>query len=255
MRSALADSRPFDRFESAVSEAVRAHGVTLLRVSLAIVFVWFGALKLAGTSPAEELVAKTVFWFPPKIFVPVLGVWEVAIGLGLLLRPWLRAGLALMFLQMPGTALPLFLRPEVCFTHWPFGLTIEGQYIVKNLVLVSAAIVIAGTVTRRREGASTALPTAVLDGSERENHPWRAGSQSVHATVRSQSVRAAGAAPASPARHSRDERMRGALPSLRSKLAREARQGRLAAKPRGGTQCPTIQSLRRRRAKPDEGRS
>ncbi len=149
MRGAVPVTRLYDRFESAVAAATRAHGVTLLRVSLAIVFVWFGGLKLVGASPAEELVAKTVFWFPPRIFVPVLGAWEVAIGVGLLFRPWLRAGLALMFLQMPGTALPLFLRPEVCFTHWPFGLTIEGQYIVKNLVLVSAAIVIAGTVRHR----------------------------------------------------------------------------------------------------------
>jgi uncharacterized membrane protein YkgB len=152
MRSAVAHPWRvplYDRLESAIAAAMRRHGVALLRVSLAVVFAWFGALKLAGASPAQELVAKTVFWFPPGIFVPVLGVWEIAIGVGLLYRPWLRVGLALLFLQMPGTALPLLVRPEVCFTQWPLGLTMEGQYIVKNLVLLSAAIVIGGTLRRQ----------------------------------------------------------------------------------------------------------
>lgn len=118
----------------------------LLRSSVGIVFVWFGALKTVGMSPAQELVARTVYWFPPEVFIPILGWWEVLIGVGLLIRPLARVAIALLFLQMPGTFLPLLLLPEVCFTTIPFGLTIEGQYIVKNLVLISAAIVVGGTV-------------------------------------------------------------------------------------------------------------
>ena len=73
--------------------------------------------------------------------------WEsAAIGLGLLFRPLIRFALLLLFLQMPGTMLPLILLPDVCFTHFPFGLTLEGQYIIKNLILISAAIVIGGGV-------------------------------------------------------------------------------------------------------------
>ena len=121
-------------------------GTPSLRVSLGIVFIWFGLLKPLGMSPAQELVERTVYWFDPAFFVPLLGWWEVAIGVCLLVRPLNRVAILLLFLQMPGTALPLVLLPEVCFTHMPFGLTLEGQYIVKNLVLISAGLVIGGGV-------------------------------------------------------------------------------------------------------------
>ena len=72
--------------------------------------------------------------------------------MGLLFRPLIRVALFLLFLQMPGTILPLFLLPEVCFTQIPFAPTLEGQYIIKNLILLSAAIAVGGTV-RREESA------------------------------------------------------------------------------------------------------
>ncbi len=128
------------------------YGTLLLRLSLAVVFIWFGALKPFGISPAEELVKRTVYWFSPDFFVPILGWWEVAIGVGLLFRPLLRVALLLLFLQMPGTVLPLILLPDVCFTQFPFGLTLEGQYIIKNLILISAAIVVGGTVRMKADG-------------------------------------------------------------------------------------------------------
>ena len=114
----------------------------ILRFSLAIIFIWFGALKPFGQSPAVELVTKTVYWFDPQIFIPILGVWEMAIGICLLFRPLLRVGLFLLAVQMPGTFLPIVLLPEVCFTTFPFDLTLEGQYIVKNLVLIGAGLVV-----------------------------------------------------------------------------------------------------------------
>ena len=114
----------------------------ILRFSLAIIFIWFGALKPFGQSPAVELVTKTVYWFDPQIFIPILGVWEMAIGICLLFRPLLRVGLFLLAVQMPGTFLPLVLLPEVCFTTFPFDLTLEGQYIIKNLVLIGAGLVV-----------------------------------------------------------------------------------------------------------------
>ena len=49
---------------------------------------------------------------------------------------------------MPGTFLPLVLLPEICFTNFPFGLTLEGQYIIKNLIIISAGLVIGGTVNK-----------------------------------------------------------------------------------------------------------
>ena len=113
-----------------------------LRFSLGIIFIWFGALKPFGDSPAVDVITKTVYWFDPDIFIPILGVWEMAIGLCLLYAPFIRAGLFLLALQMPGTFLPLIILPEVCFIDIPFNLTLEGQYIVKNLVLIGAAIVV-----------------------------------------------------------------------------------------------------------------
>jgi uncharacterized membrane protein YkgB len=143
-----------DPVDLAVARFMERVGVRVLRISLAVVFVWFGALKVVGMSPAEDLVRATVYWIPGDVFVPVLGVWEVLIGLFLLYRPTIRLALALLFLQMPGTILPLVLLPEVTFTSIPFGLTLEGQYIIKNLTLIAAALVVGGTarVRSRHEG-------------------------------------------------------------------------------------------------------
>lgn len=118
-----------------------------LRVSLGIIFIWFGALKVFAESPANDLITKTIYWFNPDIFIPVLGVWEMAIGVCLLIPALTRVGLFLLALQMPGTFLPLILLPEVCFTTFPFDLTLEGQYIIKNLVLIGAAMAVGAKLT------------------------------------------------------------------------------------------------------------
>ena len=137
-----------------VTSFMNKWGVTLLRYSLGIIDIWFGALKPLGLSPAQELVENTVYWFEdPKTFVPILGVWEVVIGITICIKPLIRVALFLLFIQMPGTFLPLILFPEVCFTNFPFGLTLEGQYIVKNLIIISAAIVVGSTV--RKDISST----------------------------------------------------------------------------------------------------
>jgi uncharacterized membrane protein YkgB len=99
-----------------------------------------------GLSPAEELVRNTIYFVDPDLFMPVLAIWEVLIGLGLMFGKFMRFTLLLLFLQMPGTALPLLILPEVTWTAFPYGLTLEGQYIIKNLVLIGAGLVLAGTV-------------------------------------------------------------------------------------------------------------
>jgi uncharacterized membrane protein YkgB len=141
----------FDRVDRSIAGWMERYGLVLLRLSLAVIFIWFGALKLFDLSPAAELVRRTVYWITPEVFVPVLGWWEILIGVFLLFRPTIRVAIALLFLQMPGTMLPLVLLPEVCFTRPPFGLTLEGQYIVKNLVLITAGIVVGGTVRQQSE--------------------------------------------------------------------------------------------------------
>jgi uncharacterized membrane protein YkgB len=147
-------TRQFFRFDAAISQTMRRIGVPMARLSLGLVFIWFGLLKVVGESPANELVARTVYWVDPDWFLPFLGYWEIVIGICLVdpLRwvgrsPWLtRLGILLLFAQMPGTFLPLVVLPEVCFEEAPLVPTLEGQYIIKNLVLIAAALAIGGTV-------------------------------------------------------------------------------------------------------------
>lgn len=123
------------------------YGVTILRIGLGIIFFWFGILKFfPGLSPAEELVRNTVYFIDPDFFIPVLALWETVIGIGLISGKFMRTTLLLLFLQMPGTALPLIILPDQVWTVFPYGLTLEGQYIVKNLVLIGAGLVLGGTI-------------------------------------------------------------------------------------------------------------
>ncbi len=138
----------FDRVDREITRQMNRLGIPALRVALGVVFIWFGGLKVIGGSPAADLVAATVYVVPPELFVPILGVWEVLIGLCLLYRPLIRVGILLLFLQMPGTFLPIVLLPEVVFVTFPHELTVEGQYIIKNLVIIGAALVVGGTVRK-----------------------------------------------------------------------------------------------------------
>lgn len=148
----------FDRAEMRVAAWMEKHGFTLLRIAMGVVFIWFGALKPLGLSPAEELVAKTTSWLPIPHFLVILGVWEVAIGVCFLSQRLIRWALILLFVHMPGTMLPLVMLPEVTFVEFPFVLTLEGQYIIKNLVLVAAAIVLGGKLRHRMRGLVVAAP-------------------------------------------------------------------------------------------------
>jgi uncharacterized membrane protein YkgB len=125
------------------------YGHLVLRLALGIIFIWFGALKFfPGLSPAAELVERTVYWIDPGLFIPVLAAWEVLIGVCLLFRPLIRLGILLLFAQMVGTFLPLVLLPQATWLRFPYAPTLEGQYILKNLVIIGAALVIGGTVRR-----------------------------------------------------------------------------------------------------------
>lgn len=139
--------RRFDVIDRKITYWMAKYGLRLMRIGLGVIFLWFGALKLVpGLSPAEELVRNTTYFVNPDWFIPVLALWEMAIGIGLIFGIFMRLTLLLLFLQMPGTALPLVVLPEVVWTQFPFGLTLEGQYIIKNLVLITAGIVLGGTV-------------------------------------------------------------------------------------------------------------
>ena|SRR3989338_2584480 len=139
-----------DKLDQAIVCWMRDHGVRYLRYSLGIVFIWFGLLKPFHLSPAQELVTQTVYWFNPELFIPFLGWWEVLIGICLLYKPLIRLGILLMALQMVGTFMPIVLLPEVVFNGKFYALTLTGQYIVKNIVLIAAAMVVGSHVREKK---------------------------------------------------------------------------------------------------------
>lgn len=133
------------------------HSLTLLRFSLAIVFLWFGALKVFGATPVAELVSSVVYWVDPDWFVPVLGVLEIGVGLGLLFRVGMRIVLLIFLVQMIGTFLVLVIRPDIAFQNGnPLLLTTEGEFVIKNLVLLSGGL----TVGARLQSLSPWRPSA-----------------------------------------------------------------------------------------------
>lgn len=141
--------------DEGIAGFMRTVGTLALRISLAIIFVWFGLLKPLGLSPAAPLVLATVEWMPffsPPQWLHVIGWWEVLIGLTFLSRRTVRLAIALLAMQMVGTLLPLFILPEITFQpgRVPYAPTMEGQYIIKNLLIISAALVVGGTVRERR---------------------------------------------------------------------------------------------------------
>jgi putative oxidoreductase len=145
------------------------HGVKALRASLGLVFLWFGVLKLADSSPVMELLKHTYSFLPLKPFAAALGVWEVLVGAGLLSGRALRWALVLMCLHMAGTFGAMLLAPSLFFHHGnPLWLTVEGEFVIKNVVLVAAGLVIAGHELRplAARGGAGAYPVSLEEREE-----------------------------------------------------------------------------------------
>jgi putative oxidoreductase len=127
----------------------------LLRISLGVVFVWFGALKVAGVSAVGGLVAATVPFVDSAWFVPVLGVVEILIGVAFATGLLIRVVLPVFAAHMAGTFLVLIALPDVAFGGAnPLVLTTVGEFVVKNLVLLSAGLVVASGVQPLRATAA-----------------------------------------------------------------------------------------------------
>ncbi len=143
-----------DTLDRSISGFMARWGIPALRLSLGIVFIWFGILKPFGISAAEPLVLATVRWLPlldGSQWLSIIGWWEVAIGVAFLIPRANRIAIALLALQMVGTFMPLVVLPDVTFQagRIPYGPTLEGQYIIKNLLIISAGLVVGGTVRGR----------------------------------------------------------------------------------------------------------
>lgn len=142
---------PLRTLDRKIRSFLASWAIPLLRVSLGIVFVWFGALKVLDVTPVTDLVAETVYWVDPDWFVPLLGWVEIVVGVALIVRRGLRLVLPVFLAQMVGTFLVLVLQPDVAFQDGnPFKLTVEGEFVIKNLVLLSAGLVVGATVDGER---------------------------------------------------------------------------------------------------------
>jgi len=130
---------------------------TVLRIALALVFVWFGALKIGGVSPVRDLIARTLPFIDPDVSLPVLGVVEVAIGLALLIGRFPRLTLLVLAGHLVGTFLSYPMALDMMIQHGrPWELTTDGEFVLKNLVLISAALVLISVYSRRRPAADGA---------------------------------------------------------------------------------------------------
>jgi uncharacterized membrane protein YkgB len=149
-----------DRLDRAATRVMSQYGLRLLSISMGLVFVWFGALKLlSGVSPAEPLIRDTLDFLPSTLVSPLillLAIWEVAIGIGFLSGKAKRVVLIMLLLQMAGAMSPLILAPERLWGAFPLVWTLEGQYVFKDIILISAGLVI-GT-THRGGGLSARRP-------------------------------------------------------------------------------------------------
>jgi uncharacterized membrane protein YkgB len=131
------------------------HGTDFLRISVGIVFLWFGVLKFFGaTSPAEDIATDTIQLISfdlisPEVGMILLAILETVIGLGILTRKYMRYIIPVLYFQMAGAILPLFIFIDECW-NGPFVPTLLGQYIIKNIILISAAIVL-GVVSKGGE--------------------------------------------------------------------------------------------------------
>lgn len=141
------------KLDQRIAQKMRFLSIPALRISFGIIFIWFGILKPFGLSAAEGLLKATVAWLPfgsPELWLIVIGWWEVAIGVLFLFKSTTRIAIALLFLQMVGTFMPLVFMPDVTFQNSnPLLPTLEGQYIIKNLMIISGAFAIGGTFFKK----------------------------------------------------------------------------------------------------------
>ncbi len=134
---------------------IKTISLPFARFSLFVIFFWFGLLKVLGQSPASAMVLKLfgdtvghMNVMSPELFIMIFGFFEILIGIFFLVPQLDTFTLTLFGVHMITTALPLFVLPEMVWTHM-FVPTLEGQYIIKNLALIACALFIAGNSEKK----------------------------------------------------------------------------------------------------------
>ena len=120
----------------------------MLCISIGIVYVWFGLLKFfPGLSPADILAKQTISLLtfsiiPENVGILLLAIIEVAIGLCLIFNIQLKKVIVAALIHLVLTFIPVVFFPEISFSKAPFSLTLVGQYIIKNIVIISALLLV-----------------------------------------------------------------------------------------------------------------
>lgn len=113
------------------------------RIALFVIYVWFGALKVLGTSPANPLVSRLLEHTMPFMsfgtFIIFFGLFEVLIGTLFLVHKFDRITIPLFGIHMVTTFMPLILLPVITWQS-VFVPTLEGQYIIKNIALIAIVL-------------------------------------------------------------------------------------------------------------------
>lgn len=159
------DDRP-----DVITKWMARNGTAILRMAMGVIFVWFGFLKyFPALNVADDIAPKTILslfpWLSEIVAMRLLATVECLIGLGLLTGYRMKITLFLLFSQMLGTLLPLILLPGETWSATPFVPTLLGQYIIKNVVLISGGIVIGATADG---GKIVADPVAAQKDAKRD---------------------------------------------------------------------------------------
>lgn len=124
------------------SSSYRSKTIVALRISLGLVFFWFGILKVFGYNPVFEIVYASFPWFAYGIGNLILGIGETLIGLGLLSGIFPKVTHTFLILHLLGTFTVFITGPEVVFTPYFPMLNLAGEFVFKNVVLAVAGLVV-----------------------------------------------------------------------------------------------------------------
>ncbi|MDQ5893310.1 MAG: hypothetical protein QG640_322 [Patescibacteria group bacterium] len=138
--------RYLEQFDTWFIHLLRKVSMPAARVALFVVFFWFGILKIFGLSPASpmvmDLMEVTLPFMQWETFIILFALYEMLIGVSFLIPRFARFAIALLIPHMVMTCLPLLFLPDMTWQGF-FIPTLEGQYIVKNLVIVALAVSVA----------------------------------------------------------------------------------------------------------------
>jgi putative oxidoreductase len=173
-RSRFVATRRLQAIELAVHRWLVAHSITLLRISLGAVFLFFGFLKFFPmVSPAERLVMKTTsiltfHLIPGSVSIVAIAVLECVIGLWLISGRALRGAIYLLAIELIGILAPVVLLGERLFSGPHHAPTLQGQYVLKDVIIVAAVLVLATTVRGGRLTSARPRPRPPVDARRRK---------------------------------------------------------------------------------------